>query len=145
MDDNLNEMLNEDHRRSKYDHLAKLFEHIDKNKDGKIELDELKEAINEMNKDFKDLNSYSESVFERMKQSKTNKSEAGHITFKDFVAYMQNQDKNVQLIFSDIDIDKNGLIDANEIKKAFEKLNVFLNDNDILKLMSSIDSNKSLT
>lgn len=124
--------------------LKELFNRLDKNKDGKIEFNELKDYFNNelKNKSSNDNQNdkNAQILFDSMK---TNKNEI-NFDFRDFVEYINQKDQKVNLIFKDLDKDKNGIIDRNEIKAGFENLGIILNDKQIEKLMSHLDKNNSL-
>jgi len=132
--------------------IRELFDKLDKDKNGKIEFHELNEYFNQVNSQSADqVNSLqvkhdqnAKRVFELI----TNKKEGGenqiNFDFRDFVDYVNQTDKKIELTFKDLDRDKNGIIDYNEIKSGFENLGIILSDAQINKLMSHIDKNNSL-
>jgi solute carrier family 25 phosphate transporter 23/24/25/41 len=129
--------------------LKDLFNRLDKNNDGKIDFNELKEALSK-NQNPKTINSNNNIksksdddlrfIYNQMSQSSSN----GTIDFRDFVSYISKTDQKIELVFYDLDHDKNGIIDSNEIKAAFAKLNIILTDKDVDLLIEHIDTNKSL-
>ena len=131
------------------DHIRELFNRLDKNKDGKIEFNELKEALSEMSaakhskSNEKNNNTRSDEEL-RIIYDQINKGSDGQIDFRDFINYISSTDQKIELTFSDMDFDKNGIIDANEIKQAFANLNIILKDKDVEQLISYIDTDKSL-
>jgi Ca2+-binding EF-hand superfamily protein len=132
--------------------LRDLFNRLDKNRDGKIEFDELKQVLQEFEAETKAdgktfrINNRDENarvLFDKMRREANSDDQSG-LSFRDFVDYISQTDKQIELIFCDLDVDKNGIIEASEIKQAFAKLNIVLNDKDVDKLISHIDTNKSL-
>jgi solute carrier family 25 phosphate transporter 23/24/25/41 len=115
-----------------------LFNKLDKNKDGKIDFNELHDYFKELK--LNDNQQESEKVFSLI--NKNNNSIT--FNFRDFVDYVSETDKKIKLVFTDLDTDHNGIIDRNEIKKGFENLGVILNDKQIDKLLVHLDKNKSL-
>ena len=133
--------------------IRELFNRLDKNKDGKIEFNELKEALSEMSdakhsisKDKNNAKKFAKSdedlrlLYDQMTKGSSN----DHIDFRDFINYISQTDQKTELVFCDMDFDKNGVIDGNEIKQAFSKLNIILSDKDVEQLIKYIDTDKSL-
>lgn len=138
-----------DPQQSNNDQLRAIFDRLDRNKDGKIDFDELRDSFNDLRNDV----SVNEKVKFDMNQNKKNEEarrlfdlmrSGEQFDFRDFVDYVSRTDKKIELLFKDLDCDKNGLIDKSEIKRAFENLGVILSDKQIDKLMQHMDKNKSL-
>jgi solute carrier family 25 phosphate transporter 23/24/25/41 len=128
--------------------LRELFNKLDKNKDGKIDFDELKDYFastdNQINVNIKNPNRQSVTDSKKL-FSKISKDRAeSNFDFRDFVDYVNQTDKKIDLIFKDLDRDQNGIIDKSEIKKGFENLGIILNEAQIDKLMNHLDKNNSL-
>ena len=145
------------------ENLKRLFDKLDRNKDGKIDFQELKLSFNELKakgaaagggagvdvKVSDDQNdAEAKKLFEMMTTFKKDGQDGGggglDFDFRDFVDYVSQTDKKIELIFKDLDADKNGIIDKNEIKRAFENLGVVLDDRQVEMLMKHLDKNKSL-
>ena len=137
--------------------LKNLFDKLDKNKDGKIEFDELKDYFSKLNAPksgngpsgpLTDQENQAKEIFERI----SSKSESNGITssndvkfsFRDFVDYVNQTDTKIEIIFKDLDKNRDGVIDKSEIKNGFEKLGIILNEAQIDKLLQHLDQNNSL-
>jgi Ca2+-binding EF-hand superfamily protein len=127
------------------DEIAALFVKLDKNGDGKIDFDELKEYISELNRykasDHHNHNQ-AEEIFELMSSEK--KKQVTELNFRDFVEYVNQTDKKIELFFKDLDKDGNGFIDKTEIKAGFEKMGIFLSNKQVDELMLHLDKDGSL-
>jgi Ca2+-binding EF-hand superfamily protein len=99
-----------------------LFSQLDKNKDGVVEFSELRDYINELNKkqislkndqtNEKNNGQQAEHLFELIKNSTSN-SATINFDFRDFLEYVNQSDRKIQLLFKDLDRDRNGIIDKN--------------------------------
>lgn len=112
-----------------YPKIKELFDSLDKNKDGKIQFKELKEAL---------------STNDAITKSLIDRMGGDELDFRQFLEYIWTIDKKIELDFSRIDTNKDGRIDADEIKIAFANMNIFLNEFEINKLINKIDKDKSL-
>ncbi len=121
------------------DQLRELFNKLDKNKDGKIDFYELNDYLREQKASLTHNEQRPAQVFELIKNSNSISFD-----FRDFVDYVSETDKKIKLIFKDLDADKNGIIDRNEIKQGFESLGVLLTEKQIDKLLSHLDKDNSL-
>lgn len=123
------------------DDLKELFNKLDRNKDGKIEFNELTDYFNEAKSSENQSNNQAQFLFDSIKTGDSNKM---NFDFRDFVEYINQKDKKVSIFFKDLDKNKDGLIDKNEIKDGFEKLGIILSNQQIEKLMSHLDKNNNL-
>lgn len=105
--------------------LIKVFEEIDKNKDGTITLDEMKDGIEKMNQMI-DID-----ITELFKSIDTDKS--GSISYTEFVAASMDQkiymkEERLYEAFKTFDNDDNGKISKEELKQVLKAELVDLND-----------------
>ena len=73
------------------------------------------------------------SFKEFMKKSDVTKS--GDLNMDEFLTYLQEHEKQLKLIFSSLDENKDGVISANEIVSAFQKLGIVITENEARALM----------
>lgn len=120
----------------------KLFSKLDRNKDGKIEIDDLvilfDKHKNEKNKETS-LSRAKKLILMGSKDSSTN-----NLNFAEFVHYMIEHEKRLELIFKKIDVDNDNKISYNELEKYFRKLDVEISDKESKKLVEKINRNGSL-
>lgn len=121
-------------------HVKELFHKLDKNKDGKIDFDEMLSYFKENKHVENDVQA--KKIFDSMLSK--NGENSIYFDFRDFVEYVNSTDKKIELMFKDLDRDENGIIDREEIKKGFENLGIILNDKQIDKLLEHLDKNNSL-
>lgn len=128
--------------------LKELFNKLDRNKDGKIDFNELSDYFNELSQNSpvglkqKVDHTQTKKVFEMMTNSKDGNTI--NFDFRDFVDYVTATDKKMEIIFKDLDFDKNGIIDKDEVRRGFENLGIILNEQQIDQLLKHLDKNNSL-
>ncbi|CAF0711259.1 unnamed protein product [Brachionus calyciflorus] len=124
-----------------------LFELLDKNKDGRIDFNELNEYFLQQNRNVLGINSVNshheqtKKVFDLMTKNSKNSID---LDFRDFVDYVTRIDKKMEIIFKNLDFDNNGNIDRDEVRKGFENLGIILNDAQVDQLLKYLDKNNSL-
>ena len=89
-----------------------MFEEIDSNGDGLLSLDEINSVMKRMGKE-----KYSEDVFKTMDYNHSNT-----ISYEEFIKSLMDRkqleiDKNIKKCFNAIDLDKNGRLSLNEVRK----------------------------
>lgn len=127
--------------------LRKLFDQLDKNKDGKIDFKELSEFYGSLNtgtfsKADNDSKIDAYKLFESITSS--NEKSSVNFDFNDFMEYVSQKDKKIRIFFNHMDKDNNGIIDRNEIKKGFEELGIILKREQVEKLLHDMDNNGEL-
>ncbi|KAL6039115.1 hypothetical protein STEG23_035075, partial [Scotinomys teguina] len=123
-----------------YDRLAYeiLFEDLDQNGDGVVDIAELRDGLKNWNSSFG-----SDSEQEIFRNADSN-ADAG-LDFEEFVQYLQDHEKKMKLAFKSLDKNDDGMIDASEIIAAVKSLGIHISlaqANDILR---SMDSDGSMT
>nr|XP_018917803.1 PREDICTED: calcium-binding mitochondrial carrier protein SCaMC-1-B [Bemisia tabaci] len=124
------EMPHEDEER-----LEKLFNSLDLDGKGKIDIHDLSEALKKAGLHH----GYAEKF---LRHSDTNKS--GDISLAEFIHYVKEHEKNLRLGFSHLDKNRDGKIDLEELVKAFSELGVEIDHNEARKLLQRMDKDGSL-
>ncbi|KAL5235675.1 hypothetical protein ACI65C_003085 [Semiaphis heraclei] len=122
----LHELPNEDELR-----LAKLFETLDMDKNGKIDIHDLSIALHDRE--------YAQKFLEMSDATKS-----GSITLAEFIHYVKEHEKSLRLSFSNIDKNKDGKIDRYELIRAFQELGIEIDDAEAIKLLKRMDKDGSL-
>lgn len=101
-----------------HEQVHELFKRLDKNKDGKIDFDELNEYFREVNKSTSGSTSKDEQarkLFDTITSSSSNRSGdettatmIENFDFRDFVDYVNQTDRKIEIIFKNLDRDQNG-------------------------------------
>ena len=124
--------------------LKELFDNLDKNKDGKIEFQELKEYFSALNSQQESNNKFVSLKADQNQAKQLFDNFGNDFTFRDFVDYVNQRDSKIAIIFKDLDKNKDGVIDKHEVEAGFEKLGIVLNDSQIDQLLKHLDKNNSL-
>ena len=74
---------------------------------------------------------------------KSDYDKTGDIDFAEFVHYCVEHEKQLKIIFKDLDVNKDGVLDANEVIAAFNKLGVHLDKQEANKLLKRMKKSGS--
>lgn len=116
-------MAAEEHR------LQKLFHELDANKDGRIDIHELTEGLHKIG--YSHITE--EQILELMRKSDVSKS--GDLDLHEFVTYLTEHEKQLKIVFSTLDEDKDGKINVNEVMGAFKRLGIIITELEAKSLM----------
>lgn len=119
----------------------KLFSQLDRNSDGKIDVNDLVIFF-----DKHKCEKAKETSLKRAQKFmlKGSKEEDGNLDFSEFVHYMIDHEKRLELIFKRIDMDNDNKISCNELGTYFEKLDVKISAKEAKFLVEKINKNGSL-
>ncbi|XP_011790615.1 PREDICTED: calcium-binding mitochondrial carrier protein SCaMC-1-like [Colobus angolensis palliatus] len=115
-----------------------LFEDLDSNGDGVVDIIELQEGLRNWSSAF-DPNS-EEIIF---KSGDTN-DDLG-LDFGEFMQYLQDHEKKMRLAFNSLDKNNDGVIDASEIIAALKSLGMHISEVQAKTILSSMDTDGSMT
>ncbi|XP_013786684.1 calcium-binding mitochondrial carrier protein SCaMC-2-like [Limulus polyphemus] len=118
--------------------LEKLFKQLDIDEDGRIDFEDLTEALQRMG--LPHIPSHVAKFIE-----KSDLAKSGNVDFAEFVHYVIEHEKQLMVVFKSIDQNKDGRIDALDISNAFKKLGISLNHQEAICLVQRMDKDKTLT
>ncbi|XP_076649460.1 short Calcium-binding Mitochondrial Carrier isoform X1 [Halictus rubicundus] len=127
----LHELPAEDEER-----LEKIFQNLDQDGNGKIDVKDLSKALREVGVD----KYYAEEFLARSDSTKS-----GDISLAEFIHYVREHEKNLRLQFTHLDKNRDGKIDLEELIKSFEELGIKMADGEAKKLLQRMDKDGSLT
>nr|SVE76184.1 EOG090X0MQF [Daphnia hispanica] len=114
----------------------KLFRQLDVNRDGRIDILELSQSLHKHGVPENLKESYATKFIQ---QSDLNQS--GDVSLAEFIYYVREHEKKLQLLFTNLDTDKDGRIKVNELITAFRDLGVAISLQEAAQL---IDKDGSL-
>uniref|UniRef100_A0A0B7AA15 EF-hand domain-containing protein n=1 Tax=Arion vulgaris TaxID=1028688 RepID=A0A0B7AA15_9EUPU len=117
--------------------LHDLFQKLDMNKDGRIDLTDLTKAMENMQ--LPQVPGHAKQFFE-----KYDKDSDGQINFDEFVKYVKEHEKDLMSYFKNIDTNSDGYVDAGEIVETFKKLGVHVEKSEAENLLRRMDRDGTL-
>ncbi|XP_064416065.1 mitochondrial adenyl nucleotide antiporter SLC25A24 isoform X2 [Latimeria chalumnae] len=117
---------------------AELFEKLDTNKDGKVDILELREGLKAMGVG---LDKGAEQKI--VKAGDINQD--GQLDFDEFSQYLREHEKKLKLAFKSLDKNNDGKVDVSEVMQSLETLGVKLSREHAEKILQSIDADGTMT
>jgi len=115
-----------------------LFNRLDINRDGKIDVLDLINFFKEWNLGYnRDI---AQKVIDRHDSDND-----GHMDFEDFVTYIQAHEKMLRLTFDHVDHNQDGIIDKKELQETFKKLGAELDQIGAQNMLKRMDKDETLT
>ncbi|KAJ8277966.1 hypothetical protein GJAV_G00082220 [Gymnothorax javanicus] len=115
-----------------------LFEKLDANKDGKVDISELKAGLKSMGI------SLGKGAAQKIVSS-GDKDEDAELDFKEFSKYLKEQEKKLLLTFKSLDKNNDGRIDVMEVKQSLADLGMDISKENAEKILNSIDADGTMT
>ncbi|KAM3865665.1 mitochondrial adenyl nucleotide antiporter SLC25A24-like [Diretmus argenteus] len=108
-----------------------LFEKLDTNKDGKVDVAELRAGLTAMG-------IFRQGAAQKIVSS-GDKNKDGSLDFNEFTKYLKDHEKKLRLTFKSLDKNNDGRIDASEIQLSLRELGMDVTREDAQKILTSMD------
>uniref|UniRef100_A0A672PQ94 Calcium-binding mitochondrial carrier protein SCaMC-3-like n=1 Tax=Sinocyclocheilus grahami TaxID=75366 RepID=A0A672PQ94_SINGR len=115
---------------------AELFDQLDLNKDGRVDVNELRTGLT-------DWGVVRSEVDEIVRMSDTNHD--GQLDFEEFTQYLRTHEKELRLMFRSLDRNNDGHIDVGEIQLSLRSLGVNVSTEQASRILQSIDRDGTMT
>ncbi|XP_059410781.1 mitochondrial adenyl nucleotide antiporter SLC25A23 isoform X2 [Carassius carassius] len=115
---------------------AELFLQLDLNKDGRIDVNELRVGLSARGMSWS-------SVEEIVRAGDVNKD--GQLDFEEFTEYLRSHEKRLRLMFRSLDRNNDGELDVGEIQQSLHNLGVDVTLEQAAKILQSMDKDQSMT
>ncbi|XP_014842128.1 PREDICTED: calcium-binding mitochondrial carrier protein SCaMC-3-like isoform X1 [Poecilia mexicana] len=117
-------------------HWAELFEQLDLNKDGRIDMLELEAGLAHRG--------LSNGCLKKIVET-GDTNQDGVLDFEEFVEYLHNHEKQLKVMFHHVDRNKDGRIDVEDIQHCLHIIGVNVSPEDATRIMLSMDRDGTMT
>uniref|UniRef100_A0A087XCY3 Calcium-binding mitochondrial carrier protein SCaMC-1-like n=1 Tax=Poecilia formosa TaxID=48698 RepID=A0A087XCY3_POEFO len=114
-----------------------LFDKLDTNKDGKVDVAELRVGL-------KAMGIFRHGAAQKIVSSGGQNND-GSLDFNEFTKYLKDHEKKLLLTFKSLDRNNDGHIDATEIQQALAELGIHVSREDAQKILQSMDIDGTMT
>ncbi|XP_036408412.1 calcium-binding mitochondrial carrier protein SCaMC-3b isoform X2 [Megalops cyprinoides] len=116
---------------------AELFEQLDLNKDGRIDINELRIGLR--------ARGFLRSDVEEQIVREGDTNNDGQLDFEEFTEYLRVHEKRLRLMFRSLDYNDDGCIDLGEIQRSLHSLGVAVSTEQASRILQSMDRDGTLT
>jgi len=85
------------------------------------------------------------ALFHQKFIQKSDQNQSGNVDFSEFISYCLEHEKRLKVMFHDIDVNNDGQLDKTEIRTAFKRLGISIDDNEAGRLIKKIKKDGSLS
>lgn len=122
--------------RDREKHWAELFDQLDLNKDGHIDISELRTGLAGRG--------LSKSSLEKIVTT-GDTNQDGVLDFEEFMQFLRDHEKQLKLMFKSLDKNNDGQIDATEIQQSLQSIGVTISLSNAKKILKSMDKDGTMT
>ncbi|XP_067210708.1 mitochondrial adenyl nucleotide antiporter SLC25A23 isoform X1 [Linepithema humile] len=115
--------------------LGRLFQSLDLDGNGRIDVHDLSHALREAGV---------HSQYAQKFLARSDSTKSGDISLAEFLHYIREHEKNLRLQFSNLDKNRDGSIDLEELIRAFKDLGIEIAQEEATKLLQRMDQDGSL-
>lgn len=115
--------------------LERLFQNLDLDGNGRIDVHDLSHALREVGV---------HTQYAKKFLASSDSTKSGDISLAEFIHYVREHEKNLRLQFSNLDKNRDGTIDLEELIRAFKELGIEIAQEEATKLLQRMDQDGSL-